>query len=164
MILAMMGVGVCAYLSRGSSQETPAPAGQSGAIQQLLHSSTYPLTLQFKNLNGDWRRLNIGGEANIGAQSGLASTPEGNVYYTRGETITLGSETYLVTYQVENPNKYTSPLSAAYTTFQMPKLTQDTRLTLNLVNLRASSGLYDITPLNVQEEIQRTNGANNPNP
>jgi hypothetical protein len=155
-------VGVCAYLTRGSSQETSAP--QNGTLQALLHNSSYPLTLQLKNLDGDWRRLSIGGQAEAGVHTELASSLADNVYYTRGETTNLGGETYMVAYQVETPNKYASPLSANFDAYQTPKLTMETHLTLNLVNLRTTSGLYDVTQLNVQDEIKRTNGNNTPQP
>jgi hypothetical protein len=148
LILGLIGAGLCVYLGRGGNQTTAAAQGagmqQNAGIQQLLHNSTYPLKMQFKSLNGDWRRLSIGGQAEAGVHMELASSLADNVYYTRGETTVIGSETYLV----------------AFNTYQPQKLTQDSNLTLNLVNLRATSGLYDITEVNVQDEIKRTNGAN----
>jgi hypothetical protein len=155
-IVALIGMGVCAYLTRGSGQEAVAP--QNAGLQQILHNNAYPMTLQFKNLDGDWRRLNIGGPADAMTHVGLASTVMDDVYYTRGETINIGGETFLAAYQIENPNKYTSPLSANYNANLSQKLTPDTRLTLNLINLRNHVGLYDITPLNMQDEIRRING------
>jgi hypothetical protein len=155
-IAGLIGVGVCAYLSRSNGQETRAP--QNADLQALLHNSSYPLTLQLKDLNQDWRRVSIGGQAEAGVHTELASSLADNVYYTRGETINMGGETYLVAYQIENPNKYASPLSATYDAYETPRLSMNTRLTLNLVNMRMSTGLYDVTPLNVQDEIKRTNG------
>ena len=163
LISGLVGVGVCVYLSRGNGQEAVPAANQGGqqssAMQQLLHSSNYPLRLQLKSLNGDWRRLSLGGQAEAGVHMELASSLADNVYYTRGETTTIGSETYLVAYQIENPNKYATPLSVAFNTYQAQRLTPDTYLTLNLVNLRTTTGLYDITQLNVQDEIRRTNNS-----
>jgi hypothetical protein len=159
-ILGLIGLGVCAYLSRGSSQETPAP--QSAGLQALLHNSAYPLTLQLKNLDGEWRRVSIGGQAAAGVHTELTSSLADNVYYTRGETINVGSDAYIVAYQIVSPNKYASSLTAAFDAYQPPKLTPDTTLTLDLVNLRMCGGLYDVTPLNVQDEIRRTNGNTTP--
>jgi len=154
--MGLIGIGVCAYLTRGNSQETPTTQGSG--LQAMLHNSSYPLTLQLKDLNGDWRRVSIGGQAEAGVHTELASSLADNVYYTRGETISVGGETYVMAYQIESPNKYASPMSANFTSYTPPKLTMDTRLTLNLVNMRMSSGLYDVTPLDVKEEIRRTNG------
>ena len=128
-------------------------------INNRVFGQTLPLTMQLKDLSGDWWRMNvdqsgIGGLASffVGIAGGSGVTA--GAYYTQGKTMTLWEERYLICYQV--PPK---PLNLARLIRYGPeapkpeKLTPETQLSLSLVNLRTAISFNDIRPFSLEEEI-----------
>ena len=95
-----------------SASTSPATAGPSAQttgplnFKEITSGAAFPTTITARDLSAEWRRLEAeggGGPADpyafargfsqVMSQFGLG------VYYTRGETVTLGSETYLVAYR-----------------------------------------------------------------
>ena len=79
-------------------------AAQTLTFQDVLSGKTVPLTVKLGSLDDTWRRLNPGSGAETvnpltliyGGRFGGALTP--NVAYTKGQTLALGGENYLVAY------------------------------------------------------------------
>lgn len=124
-------------------------AGASFA--QLMSGKSIPLKLKLKDLTRDYRRIALGGQSDpwsmqmqmMAARIGV----ELGVYYTKGQTVTLGGETYLVAYrpQVTLPAEiwnFHGQDALAETTRPGP----DTTLALSLLNLRTSGSLNDVRP------------------
>lgn len=173
----------------GQETDSPAPltttptsspaTGATGNLGQLFGGNTFPLTFKLKELTGDWRRVNVVGQLDLGGYTQVLSTMMASVlgsmgstvYYTRGETITLGSEIYLVAYrppvrpidiggliqEAAKGGMNTKPdkkkMEELAQKLVPPKLTEETALTMTLLNLRTSGTLSDIRPFELQREI-----------
>jgi len=175
--------------------------GQSSDFQQLLSGKEFPLTLSLKELNGDWRRLSIGGadaakggmgdmmsqlmqmgmmsemgknkgkEDPAGAMLGLSllgglfgggGESKEPVYYTKGQTVTVGGETFLIAYRYQKPAmNFMQMAAAAQKNGQGPdpgqmtagKLSPESSLAISLINARNIASLNDIRPFNMEQEI-----------
>lgn len=175
--------------------------GQSSEFQQLLSGKEFPLTLTLKELNGDWRRLSIGGadaakggmgdmmsqlmqmgmmsemgknkgkEDPAGAMLGMSllgglfgggGESKEPVYYTKGQTVTVGGETFLIAYRYQKPAmNFMQMAAAAQKNGQGPdpsqtaagKLSPESSLAISLINARNIASLNDIRPFNMEQEI-----------
>ena len=131
----------------------PAPFawGQAADLQAALSGSKFPLTLRIRDLDSGWRRIILGGPDTLSAvapqglaQGLLDSISQANFYYTKGEAVTLGTETFLIAYHpVPRPDRDAAPPDAARPVFPPP----DTELTLSLINVRQIAELGDVRAL-----------------
>lgn len=127
-----------------------------------------PMQLQMKTLDSSWQRLSLNqeslGPAMLFGMSGLLqSALRTNIYYTQGQTITLGKQKYLVVYRPEgssltltaliNSGRNTTPESL------IKALTPDTQLLPSLINLSKIESLQDIQPFDLQKEIRESKQA-----
>ncbi len=127
-----------------------------------------PMQLQMKTLDSSWQRLSLNqeslGPAMLFGMSGLLqSALRTNIYYTQGQTITLGKQKYLVVYRPEgssltltaliNSGRNTAPESL------IKALTPDTQLVPSLINLSKIESLQDIQPFDLQKEIRESKQA-----
>lgn len=87
-------------------------------------------------------------------------------YYTRGMTVAMGSETFLITYKYNKPEMNLAAMMAADANGEEPdptklmadgKMTEDSLLSLTLLNLKAVSRMSDIRPFDMQKEIEENN-------
>ena len=142
-VMAVIVVGALAFgigIKQATSTASP------GDLPEILSGKTYPLTFKLKQLDGSWRRLGISGPATQVA--GVS-----NVYYTKGQMVTLNGEKYLVTYRVDTPlTSVWQAMGAALG--DGDKLTPDTLLSMTLVNVKSINGYYDVTPFDMQREIK----------
>ena len=136
-------------------------AAQPMTLPEVLSGKTIPLTMKLKDLDETWRRLSAGSGADVanplaviyGARMGGLSS---SVYYSRGQTVTLFSETYLVAYAAQTKPLDAAKLNAVMRSGQPPdieKPTAQTTLALALLNLRTSGSLTDIRPFNLEFEV-----------
>src|SRR3954464_13608847 len=80
------------------AQEAAAPD-----FKAFLSGATHPLTLKFKDLTPRYRRFSMKSQGDsfsdyMSMMVGMKGIETG-VYYTTGETVTIGEETYLVAYK-----------------------------------------------------------------
>jgi hypothetical protein len=142
-------------------------AGVGAQLKELFAGSAYPLTMKLKDLNGEWRRFAVGGQFEMGNwmqmfSSMLGGGAGGGAYYSKGQTVTLGSEVYIVAYRAPAKPMDWAALMQAGAGAKPPtpeKLTPDTTLSLSLVNLRTSGSLNDIRPFDMQQEIAESETA-----
>lgn len=152
------GVGLAACL--------PASA-QDSALREVIAGRRAPLTLTLKELTPVWRRLTISGTADGGNAMGMLGAMFGGAgaaahYYTQGDSVGLGGETYLITYRV-----HAKPIDFAAMMRMGPgakpptpeKLTMDSTLVIALMNMRNISSLSDIQPFDIQKEIAESEAA-----
>ena len=139
--------------------------GMPPSIGDILSGTpTTPLSLRLGDLNGNWRRMTITGSVDLGTVTQMFTSLLGSagvgVYYTQGQSLTLGNTTYLVAYRTQ-PKVYdvTSLIgmvqSAALSGKPPPveKLTADTPLALTLLNLQSAGSLTDIKPFDLATEV-----------
>ncbi|MEI6084341.1 MAG: hypothetical protein WCS70_08575 [Verrucomicrobiota bacterium] len=126
-------------------------------MEQALAGKDFPLTLKYKDLDANWRRLSTSATvdpANI--YRALAGGANAGLYYTKGQTVNLGGETYLVAYKSQMKAMDMMAMQAAMRGGQPPepeKPTATTVLALALLNLRSAGSLTDIRPFDLESEL-----------
>lgn len=140
----------------------PAGFGQGTSFEELISGKNIPLSLKLKDLNNDWRRVSVGAPApSAGGVSAVYSAMFGGMlgggtYYTKGQTMIVGGETYLVAYRAQIKPPDTANLQALMRSGQMPepeKPNAQTSLALSLLNLRTTGSLNDIRPFSLEFEM-----------
>jgi prepilin-type processing-associated H-X9-DG protein len=76
-------------------------------------------------------------------------------YYTKGETISLGDETYLIAYRPKQMT-ITMELLNRSDPPQPEKLTPDSVLHLSILNIKAVGSITDIQPFDMKTEIKES--------
>jgi hypothetical protein len=135
-----------------SPAAAPMAAGQSSAgaaIGQILAGNGPALSVKVKELGPDWRVFTLlppgssGSAAQYGG-SGLAAEGE---YYTRGQSVVVGKDTYLIAYHTRKPSSVGNPFVSMF----MPEaVTRDATLYLSLINLSRNGGLADIRQFDIK--------------
>jgi hypothetical protein len=91
-------------------------------------------------------------------------------YYTRGQTTVISGTTFLITYQVKKQEtNFLQMVMDAQKSGGEPnlaalsgkKLTEDSELTLNLLNIQTINSLSDIRPFDMKQEIDESAQASN---
>jgi hypothetical protein len=153
----------------------PAAAqGQRPAVEpsDLFNGKGPAPTLRLKSLDPSWRRVTIGGAAEqkggglgqlagglFGAMFGAGAPPTSSVpppQYTQGATTTFGGETFLVVYRPNLKSLDMAALMQLGPGGQLPRpesLTEETPLSLTLINVRSITTLSDFRPFNLKQEI-----------
>jgi len=130
---------------------------QSAEMKDLLFGEKYALTLQMKDLDGQWRRLSAGGAGDSGGIAAVYSAMfggGGGVYYTKGETVSVATETYLIAYILRGkPVNYMMVMREGPGAGPREEVTAESPLGFSLLNLRAIGSLTDIRQFNLEEEI-----------
>lgn len=94
----------------------------------------------------------------------LESALRTNIYYTQGQTLTLGKQKYLVVYRPKGSNLTLTDLIKSGRNNTSPEsliqtLTPETQLVLSLINLSKIDSLQDIQPFDLQQEIRESKQA-----
>jgi hypothetical protein len=108
-----------------------------------LFGSKVPTSIRLRELNSSWRAMGTNGALELGNFQMLVNSSAGGsfaaTYYTKGETITIGSETYVV----------------AYSLFTLAdKVTPELPLSLSLLNLKTVGSFSNIRPFDVVKETK----------
>ena len=72
-------------------------------MEQVLAGKDYPLTLKLKDPDGTWRRFTAatGNEPMNPYRAMYGMAGGGSTHFTKGQTVTVGGETYLVAYRIQ---------------------------------------------------------------
>lgn len=129
--------------------------GQGAEIKDLIYGEVFPLTVQLKALDSEWRRVTVAGQATDYLQMYAAMfSGRSPAYYTKGETVTVGGETFIVAYQAQaQPFDLMAMMGRDAEPPAPEKLTPESVVTLSLLNLRAVGSLSDIRPFDLEQEI-----------
>jgi hypothetical protein len=111
-------------------------------LSEILSGKTVPNTVKIRDLTPDWRALATSGQFEFGntiqmmvsSFTGGAFSPS---YYTKGQTISLAGETYMVAYSLQE---------------QPEKITGETTLRLSLLNVKTIGSLNNIRSFNLATE------------
>jgi len=136
---------------------------QATDFVSALSGDKHPLTLKLKDLDSSWRCFSSG---TVGPDSDQlrSSTLElyvealtgGNHYYSKGETITLGDEIYLIAYHQRKIVNFAAVMEDRSEMQKPPKLTPESELTLSLLKIRLLSGLSNIQPFSLATTLNPT--------
>lgn len=158
-----------------TAQNEAATSSRAGAVrmQDVMAGLNLPLVIAVKDLNRDYRRVIIGGQSDMmGLQMrmmGVMAGVEFGLYFTKGQTISLGGETYLIAYRPQtriDPQAFQNRGHGNDTPPEPTKLSPNTRFALSLLNLRSTDSLNDIRPFDPKQDIegpQETNAASTRN-
>jgi prepilin-type processing-associated H-X9-DG protein len=149
---------------------------RSAEFQDLTSGKISPPTIQLKDLDKEWRRIVVNeqqdrnndpygyGMRNPMYQEILADLGIG-VYYTKSQTVTLGGETYLIAYRIQNNltrqdiQDIMQQIYGGHGAGEEPmrtgqrKFPADTPLKLSLLNLRTTGNLIDVRAFDPKSEI-----------
>src|SRR5262249_33543077 len=85
--------------------------------------------------------------------------PQAPSFYTQGQTLTVGTETFLVAYKPQLKGLDMAALMQAGPEGKLPppdKLTPETTLGIILLNLRSIAGITDVRPFNMDRELEES--------
>jgi hypothetical protein len=124
----------------------PTPAAIPTVIQgnlELFGGRNIPTSIRLRELSGEWRALGTNGPLELGNFQMLVNSSAGGsfaaTYYTKGQTITVGTETYIV----------------AYSLFTLvDKVTPEIPLSLSLLNIKTVGSFSNIRPFDVGKETK----------
>jgi hypothetical protein len=136
-------------------------APQAVEMKALISGDMFPLTVQLKDLTAEWRRVAIGAQAEASNPLAIYAamfSPGGGAYYTKGQTVSVMSETFVVTYRVQSKVNLQAMMQRP-TPPAPAKLTPETTLGLSLLNLRTVSSIDDIRPFDLKQEIAESEKA-----
>jgi hypothetical protein len=149
------------------------PHSSPGAdFEALFSGKTHPLSVKLSDLNDDWRRftLHTAGNANgnisvsVNGTTGNSASSQNNVaditgsrtYLTKGQTVSVGDQIYLVAYRLPGSGLDLSGLIQALAAKAPPTptpLTAETALPLSLLDLKSIGSLDDIRAFDLKREI-----------
>ncbi|MBV9471072.1 MAG: hypothetical protein JO316_08005 [Abitibacteriaceae bacterium] len=169
--------------SQNAPEEAAANDTRTGDIQNVTSGKAMPLTLKLKDLGGNWRQLTISSEIETDKKIGrelnntlnrtdpdeemqtlvslLASGP--GVYFTQGQTVTTGNDSFLVAYHAQfDPQEFKALFKEGDkepTPDEVTQLLEDylreRTLDLSLLNLRQVGSMSNIRPFNFQDQVAK---------
>lgn len=149
----------CAALAVARLSANAAPL----TLPDLLAGKIVPLNLPLKSLDAAWVRFELTGGDEFELYLAMMSQGRAGMntpLFSRGQTITLAGETYLVAYRQEVPPLDLSTMMGRRD--QGPArqlLTVDTLVNLSLINVRNIGSLLDLQPFNLAAELERAKQA-----
>jgi hypothetical protein len=106
------------------------------SLASVLSGNSVPTSIELKKLTPEWRAMSTNGQFEFGNFQAFISVFGGGsfatTYYTKGQTVSIGSETYIIAYSL---------LSLA------EKVAPETPLNLSLLNLKTIGTMSNIRAL-----------------
>ncbi|HEX8551393.1 MAG TPA: BON domain-containing protein [Abditibacteriaceae bacterium] len=136
-----------------------APTQSVPDFKTFLSGNNRPLTLKFRDLTPQHRRIVVAAQSDSFStyiqMMGAATGVEMGVYFTRGETVSIGEETYLVAYRPQTPLDAAAIRNFGHGDPVVPtKPSPNAELALSLLNLRTAGSLNDVRPFDAKRDMQ----------
>ena len=147
---------VAALLVCGLAVVSAAQA-RSTTYAALLSGKVVPLTLKLKQLDRNWRGFDASMQDQREAYSALYGLPGGG-YYTKGQTVSVGGETYLVAYALES-KQGALPMLLGRSGVKPETISGDTMVRLALLNVRTMGSMTGIRSFDLKTEVAAFSGA-----
>jgi hypothetical protein len=132
------------------------PQTPQDGFAEIIKGTKVPLKVKMKDLTGGaWRRMSVsgaGGPAGPDASpmvtivTTMLQGPDAGAYFTKGETITVDSQKFLIAYRMKPKPIDFEALERSSTPPRPEPLTPDMELTLSLLNLSTTNSFEDIRP------------------
>ncbi len=136
---------------------------QTMTFAEAFSGKQFPLMLRLQDLDESWRRVTLSaGVEGISAATMYRAMLTGSfspgVYYTKGQTVMLGGENYLVAYRAQSKQMADAQVLAQAmrgggTPPEPEKPTAQTTLCLALLNVRTTGSFNDIRAFNLDAEL-----------
>lgn len=134
---------------------------QDVTLDRVLAGRERPLSIAAKQLTGEYRRMVVGGPAGmaslqnmmVGAKTGV----EMGLYFSKGEIVTAGGETYLLAYRPNfpiDPMIFNNHGHGNNEPVRARKLRPNMMLSLSLLNLRTNARLDDISAFDAKRDME----------
>ena len=135
---------------------------ENSTFPEVLAGKQYPLALRLQDLDESWRRVTV----SVGVDSFnpaalyrvmMTGSFRPGVYYTKGQTVILGGETYLIAYRAQSKQAVDAQVMALAMRGggappEPEKATAQTQLCLAMLNLRTTGSFNDIRAYNLDNE------------
>jgi hypothetical protein len=148
-LLTIIGIGSISFQSTvlAAPQADKLPEAPSAIkevnLTSVLNGTTIPTSIRLREIPADWRGFGINGQVEVGnLQTVISSSAGGSFaasYYTKGQSLSIGSETYVVAYSLLTVVDTIAP---------------DTPLSLSLLNLRTIGSLSNIRTFDIAKETK----------
>jgi hypothetical protein len=113
------------------------------SLANVLSGNSVPTSIKLKDLTPEWRALSTNGQFELGNFQAFINVFGGGAlatnYYTKGQTVSIGSETYMVAYSLLSLVDKVSP--------EMP-------LNLSLLNLKTIGSMSNIRAFETLSETK----------
>jgi hypothetical protein len=170
LLLVLASVGACAQDIPMLGPLDPFNLQSGSGLAEVISGKATPLQRTLKDFDESWRRFTVPatGESPLGYLALLAGAagpvlPGPPTYYTRGETVNVGAETFIVAYRRRDEGPGLPALIAADREGQAPPrpepLALDTPLHMCLLNVRSLGSLNEIRPVVAATEIEESKAA-----
>jgi hypothetical protein len=117
------------------------------SLASVLSGNSVPTSIKLKDLTPEWRAMSTNGQFEFGNFQAFINVFGGGAfatnYYTKGQTVSIGSETYIVAYSLLALNEKVSP--------EMP-------LNLSLLNLKTIGSMSNIRAFETSAETKVLEG------
>lgn len=163
-----------AMMQSGSATDNSSDVALSN--RDFLNATTggkIPTQILLKNLTKEWRRIGIKSDDNLSSMYGMGMQGQFfqdalrdagmGVYYTKGQSVVLGKETYLIAYRFQMNmtsaevrdlmNSMWGGHGAQPNPVGQRKFAGTTPLLLSLLNLRTAGSLEDVKPFDAARDI-----------
>lgn len=144
-------------------------SAQTSDFVKLLQGKTHPPTILLKDLNSDWKRFSMepaGASQGMGgwlqmiySMVGMGSSAAGNRCYTKGDTVEIADQVFLVTYKLPakpfDISLFTNQ-DAMKNAMKPVALTPDTKLLISLINFKSSNGFFNLRAFDLQQELKES--------
>ncbi len=118
-------------------------AATDASLANVFSGNNIPTSIKLKELTPDWRAMSTNGQLEIGNfQAFITSFGGGSFatsYYTKGQTIVIGAETYIVAYSLLTI---------------VDKVSPEVSLNLSLLNLKTIGSMSNIRAFNTVQETK----------
>ena len=138
-------------------------ASTQATLKKILSDTDVPLSLKMKAMDENWRRFIVnapGGNSEMqvwGAMVGI----EFGMHFTKGQTVTMGDDTYLIAYRLPvNIDKRFINWHGHGEAPRPRKPDTETVLNLSLLNLSTMKGLTDVRPFDAKTDMENTSQSN----
>ncbi len=169
-LATVLGLSALPAIAQDRSSKTEDDFGASTprkmTAKEVFSGKPFPLNVKLKDIDSDWRvfnALNAVNNQTLVNLYGLSGNGIGlNSSFTKGEEVTLGSETFIVAYRprVKLPSMTAISSSALDAhAFDSMKLTDNTVMSLSLINLRTTGAISDIRPFDRNEFLAQNEEA-----
>ena len=188
LLLAALPLAVSMPTAAQTPTTAPVTAREAPAettLKDLLNSVAHPLTIKLSEMKPEeWRRFTLTGDKDgeignylalifgaFGGGAGLDTLPNTDaIYYTQGQTVPIGGETYLLAYRplLKQPDMMALIALSQRNGNAQPapeqmlpeKMTLDTSVSMSLLNVKKIGGMADIRSFDAAAEVTERQAAN----
>ncbi|MFB3881517.1 MAG: hypothetical protein ACE149_09645 [Armatimonadota bacterium] len=126
---------------------------QSVDFPTALSGTAIRLSMKLSEFDSSWRRVTVTGAQDLASSYAAMSGIPVGTHYTRGDTVTIAGETFLIAYSPPPNNAAMGLMIFGRGGGAVEDVTAETSFALSLLNVRTISSLSDIRPFDLATEL-----------